>query len=443
MRFRSSFKPWWTVDGLLLIGLTAYILAGVPLTTYHGDEGMQVFATQDYITAFIDGSPSDLLTEPPYTIDSRPYLRIINGSVQRYAAGWVLHLRGHNAGDLPREPGWNWGLNYPENVAGGWLPKDSVLFAARYTSATFFALSVIPMFAMGILLGGRWAAYPAAILYALNPILLLNGRRAMMEGSLLLFGLLTLWLALIIVKQIQARQDIQWWHWTGLAMCGGLTLASKHSGAIFLIGAWAWVGLAILWTRQYVVKRIVLIVASGAVAVGLFVGLSPALWNNPPARLADLVRLRSELLSIQVAIEADAPTKLTDRAVGIITQPFIAPLAHFERPDWNEVEPIAAQVAAYDNLWLRGLPTTPWIGIPLTILALIGAVILIRRQPTVGVGLLLCYALTALALMGNPLPWQRYVIPLIPLVILLTSAGFAWSCEKTRTASRLPTNRNG
>ena len=443
MPSRLSFSRWWLVDGLLLIGLATYILAGVPLTTYHGDEGMQVYATQDYITAFVDGSPSELVTGPPYTIDSRPYLRIINGSAQRYAAGALLHLRGHNTGDLPREPGWNWGLSYTENVEGGWLPKDSVLFAARYTSAAFFALSVIPMFAMGMLLGGRWAAYPAAILYALNPILLLNGRRAMMEGSLLLFGLLTLWIALLVVRQLQHKQVLHWRHWAGLAIYGGLTLASKHSGAIFLIGAWTWIGLAILWTRQYVVKHIVLLVVNGVLAIGLFVGLSPALWNDPPARLADLVGLRSELLSIQVAIESDAPTSLAYRATAIFTQPFTTPAAHFERPSWGEVDAIATQVAAYNGSWLSGLPTTPWIGVPLTVLALIGAVILIRKQPTVGVGLLLCYLLTALALMGNPLPWQRYIIPLIPLVILLTSAGFAWSCEQTRTALRLPTNQNG
>jgi hypothetical protein len=109
----------WGFDALLLAALLVYVFAGVPLAPFHGDEGMQIYATRDYVTAFIERNPVELVTSPPYYIDSRPYLRLINGSVQRYAAGFVLYtVGGHTLDDLPIEPGWNWGLNYAENVAG-------------------------------------------------------------------------------------------------------------------------------------------------------------------------------------------------------------------------------------------------------------------------------------------------------------------------------------
>ena len=67
------------------------------------------------------------------------------------------------------------------------------------------ALGVIPIFVLGWNLRLRSMAYPAALLYALHPVILLNGRRAMMEGSLILFSLLTMaWLVAIIVAEHSA-----------------------------------------------------------------------------------------------------------------------------------------------------------------------------------------------------------------------------------------------
>jgi hypothetical protein len=86
---------------------------------------MQVYATLDYYTAFVERHPQDLLTNPPYIIDSRPHLRLINGSLQRYGAGLAFAIAGYTVEDLPNAPGWNWGLNYDENVAGGGFPKQT------------------------------------------------------------------------------------------------------------------------------------------------------------------------------------------------------------------------------------------------------------------------------------------------------------------------------
>ncbi|MEO0564102.1 MAG: glycosyltransferase family 39 protein, partial [Chloroflexota bacterium] len=351
---------WWLGDALLLIALATYILVGVPLAVFHGDEGMQVYATIDYFEGIVDGDLGSLTTSPPYPIDSRAHLRIINGNAQRFIAGAVLHARGHNPGDLPLEPGWNWGLSYADNVDGGWLPKNSVLYASRYTSAAFFALSLIPIYGLGRLLGGRLVAYSALIFYAFTPPLLLNARRAMMEGTMLFFGLLTVWIGFEIIRRRQSGQII--WIWlAALALSGGLALASKHTGAVFLVVTWLVLGIDVLLRREQWLGRLSVLVLTGVGALVVFIGFSPALWSNPPARLADLARLRSELLTIQVSIEDGAPMAFTQRAAWVVIQPLNAPPQYFERLDWGTEQDIAQQVEAYESSRLAGLPT--WVGL--------------------------------------------------------------------------------
>ncbi len=449
-------RRWlWAAD-LVLVGLLAvYILAGVPVTTFHGDEGMQVHATRDFITAVVERNPLALTTSPPYDIDSRAHLRIINGSVQRYAAGAVLHLRGHNQGDLNREPGWNWGRSYNTNVENDYRPKRSILIPARYTSAAFFALGLLPLLGLGRLLGGRWAAYPALVLYTLNPLMLLNARRAVMEGSLLAFGLFTIWAGAAIADRAHREQRILWELWGGLALAGALTLASKHSGAIFLVGAWGWAGIGFLmqaWRYQRtgdggrpngtplqgLGRGVGALAVTGLLAIAGFVALSPALWNNPPARLVDLVRLRSELITAQVAMEGERVITVGERAVGLVAWPFGGP-QHSERPEWYEAEDFAAQVTAYQASPWRGHSTHPALTVLLWGLVVVGVVVLARRTSVHALGALWWAGVTALALLGNPLSWARYALPLVPALVVLAGVGFGWICEQTRTESTLRT----
>lgn len=437
MLSKLNFKRYaLVIDVLFLLALAAYAWVGVRITPFHGDEGMQIYATRDYFTAFVDGESQTLITQPPYYIDSRPYLRLINGSVQRYVTGFVLHQQGKSPADFQLEPGWNWGLSYEENVAASWLPSDTILMPGRYVSVSFFIMSMVALFTLGYLLGGRAVAYPATFLYALNPILLLNSRRAMMEGSMLAFGLLTLLIAAWIVTRSKCRVC-----WLLLPIVGGLTLASKHSGGLFLAGAWGWIFVVSLFSKQWIVigKRTAQLIISGILAIAIFVGLSPALWHQPLARLGDLTHTRAELLAIQVSIDNDAPTTISKRLQALIVQPFMTPEGYYEMASWERAEAIHDEIAVYTTSGLAGIPNNIWLGGVLTVLALWGSVSLVQqsngnphtRMMMIGMGLWL--ALTGMALMGNPLPWQRYYIPLIPIYALLAGYGIG---------GRLSTNSN-
>jgi len=224
------------IDLLYVIALSAYIVAGVPFAPFHGDESMQIYMSRDFTIAFLDGRLGDLVTQPPYEIDSDAHLRLINGTVNRYTIGAAWRLAGYTANDLPPRPGWDWGLNYQQNVETNHRSGEGALNAARLPSAVFTALSVGIVFLLGSRLGGRPTAYIAAAIYALNPAILLNGRRALQEGSMLFFGLLT-----ILVAVWMSRRDRKpIWSWGMLIGAGALTLASKHSGVVFVAGALGW-----------------------------------------------------------------------------------------------------------------------------------------------------------------------------------------------------------
>ena len=427
MNLNPRFRP--LMDVFWLAALTAFILAGMMLATFHGDEAMLIYMSHDYVTVFIDHQPDTLKVQPPYELDGDGWLRILNGSVSRYSIGLSWHLAGLNSGMLPPRPGWDWGLDYDTNVATGHRPSDALLAAGRLPSALLLVLGAAALFAIGRELGARPLAYAASALYTLNPILLLNGRRAMMEGSLMAFGLLAIWVAIRI-----SRGRGGWWAWAALAALSALTLSSKHSGILFVGSALGWIGLCALvrcWSAGRAgwlpfARTVGALLLVGVLAVGLFIALSPALWNDTLARLGDLVTQRQFLLDIQVAAFGGA-TSIGQRLTDLLTQPFIAPLMHYEVSFWANAQAIQAEVARYMASPLSGLQGGVIVGGLLTVSVAVGLVALLRQRRAAAdrwqIGVLAWVLLMTGSALVNPLGWQRYSIPQIPLFALLAAAG--------------------
>jgi 4-amino-4-deoxy-L-arabinose transferase-like glycosyltransferase len=428
------------LDALLVLLLMACVLAGVALVPFHGDESIHLHTSADFDVAFRDGNPAALMTQRPYSYDGDPYLRLLNGSVNRHLIGLARQLTGLSQQPLPPRPGWFWALDYERNVDAGCLPSDELLRAARWPSALLLAASVPVLLALGILLGGRRIGYPAAFVYALNPIVLLNGRRALQEGALLFFGLLVVLLAALIARRRGAGRPVRWL-WLALAPAGALALASKHSALPFVAGALAWILLAQLLQdgRRGLLSLAARLLGCAAGMLVGFIALSPALWKDPPARLKDLWVARTELVQIQLRLQPGGPTTLAERAEGLVVQPFSMPPEYFELPAWATYAPIARQVARYEGSWLAGYRTGGLVGALLTLAMLGGAIVLCVRRwwPDVdraaAAGLGAWTALTSLALMASPLAWQRYSLALLPAAALLVGIGVAALLRKLAT----------
>ncbi|MBA3868693.1 MAG: glycosyltransferase family 39 protein [Anaerolineae bacterium] len=422
-----------------LLVLAAYIFVGIASVPFHGDEAMQITMSRDYDTAFINHDFQALRVNPPYTVDSANWLRLINGSINLYTVGLSLQVAGYGEKDLP--PVWIWPLSYNENVARGNRPTERMLIASRISSAVFLALSAAILFGIGWQLRGRWAGYTASGLYALNPVVLLNGRRAMMEGSVLCFGLLAILVAIVICK---GRNGWRWW--VALGIVSGLTLVSKHSGIVFVAAAFGWVVIRQMQIRlepqrpgdntkinhrgtesaeknQTLIYDLIHVGVSILIMVGVFIALSPAQWNDPVARFGDLVSERAKLLESQVKAEPTAPTPLSERVAGIFTQPYVQAPVYFEAAFWGGAKAIQDEIAVYNGSIWSGLHAGTVIGSLLTLLALVGVVILLKAWRTWEIGVLVWLVVTVASLLVNPLPWQRYYLALYPLATLLAAIG--------------------
>lgn len=427
-------------DALWLLILGGYIFAGMTLTPFHGDEAMQIYMSHDYAAAFLRGMPGSLTVSPPYAVDSDPWLRLINGSVNRYAIGLSWQVAGLSENDLPGL--WEWPLSYEDNAARDHRPSDALLNVSRLSSTFFLALSAAVMFAIGWHVGGRRLAYLTSGLYALNPVILLNGRRAMQEGSFLLFGLLAVMIAIIISRKRANGESDRWFWWLLLIVSGGLTLASKHSGIVLVGAAFGWIVLAEfihVSPRGLAITGLRLAV-SGFLVIALFIGLSPALWNDPAARLSDLITARRDLLDSQVKADPDGATPLMHRVEGIITQPFMTPPQHFEVAFWTSAIAVMDSIERYMASPFSGIQFESWIGGALTLLAGWGVVICLwpQRQRAfstgTAVGILGWVGITVLSLLVNPLPWQRYYLAWYPVAALLAGIGLLAVWERLKRA---------
>jgi hypothetical protein len=431
------------IDGLWLLALVSYAFAGMSLAPFHGDESMHIYSSHDFTAAILQAHPETLETHPPYVVDSDAHLRLMNGSVARYAIGLAWYLAGMQDSNLPHL--WSWPESYDANLVAGNLPSDQLLLVARVPSTLFLGLGILVMFSLGRLFSGRPGAYLASGLYGLNPVVLLNERRAMMEGSMLFFGLLTIVFAVVLSRSLAGDgRSAGWRSWAALIVSAGLALASKHSAAIFVAAAWGWIALAGLLNRRQVnVLRVWLALAGSAVlALLIFIALSPALWDDPPARFQDLLAQREDLLANQVSADPRAPTTLAERLTGIIEQPFIAQPQYYEAAFWADFAPITAEIRAYETSRLGGILFGRVLGLPLTLLAAWGLVWHSRQVVRSGLaqtdaaGVLIWFAAAAISLLVNPLPWQRYYLPLIPVVCLLAATGLLAAIHSLRALGR-------
>ncbi|MFN8449777.1 MAG: phospholipid carrier-dependent glycosyltransferase [Anaerolineae bacterium] len=411
------------IDILWLLLLGAFVFAGLPIATFHGDETYHIYTSTDYNTLFIEHRPQDLLVHSLWESDSG-YQRLMNGGLTRYAIGLTWHLAGMSAADLPTH-GYLFGSSYEENAAWGYVPDVDDLTIFRLSSTLFTALSVAVMFLIGRLYGGRPLAYLVSALYTLNPVILLNGRRAMQEGVLLFFGLLTIYIALSIASRREAMLPVRWRWWLSLIIAGALALASKYSGFVYLIPAYLAIVLPELLRRSAATLPLVGgLVLCAVLTLALFFALSPGLWYDPAARIRDVIQGRFDVIQTQVGLDPGAPTSLTQRAVAIFTQPFMTTVQHYE------IAPVAPpdQIARYMESPLNGVQFGTIFGGLLTLLAMFGLVVSavprLRLNPSraLAAGLYLWLAVNVAALMVNPLPWQRYYLPLIPVMTLLAGS---------------------
>lgn len=407
------FLPFWAL--ILLVSLYAYW--GIVFIPFHPDESTYLFMSRDFWG--YGRNLSSLIWKGDSPPDSAMRYRMIDAPLGRLVIGFGLALRGLP----PLAVDWDWSKTWDENRSAGALPTEEQLLAGRFATTSLLPLSLLFTYLYARRLGSETSALLSVVLLGFNALVLLHGRRAMAESPLL-FGI-----AFALWGMLYARR-FPWL--SGLALA--FAFNAKHSAAALLpIGllAAAWEednpkgsqwrlslrGFGCRATQMLLVFTLVTLL------------LNPFLWNNPFQAAQAAFRLRNELLAKQFTdAQAIAPgkvmTTLPERAAGLLIHLFLAPPSFAEYG--NYAEETAAAEARYVQIpghtLLRGR-IGGGLMLTLTLAGWLLALLRIRKgHPIQQQAILLLSLGTASQFLGLvlfvPLAWQRYVIPLTPMVAL-------------------------
>lgn len=444
--------PSRLLDLLFLLVLAGYIVAGMALVPFHGDEPTQIYMSHDYAYQFIQRDLSLVqYSDPPISAQEQD-LRLLNGTINKYLIGLAWHLGGFTVDDLNEQ--WDWSGDWNYNHSTGHAPSEALLTVSRIPATLLFTAGMFVAFALGWQLGGRPVAYLAALFYALNPVLLLNGRRALMEGSLTAFSLLTVlagvWWLKGFSPPTQAgrgyRQLKMWLAAFGFGIAAGLALASKHP-ALFTVAAVF--GACGLWTLLQLLRRkeaqsvdtspmrtryIVSLLVAGIISLVTFYILNPAWWGDPVSRAGQVLDRRQQLLNEQVTYFGGY-NGAGDALAGFLRQMLFNQPQYFEAPGWENY--IGDQIARYEASGLAGLLINGSV-----VAAILGGLVIagfwallrdrsipVSTRWLIGVWSLALFLTTALL---TPLEWQRYYLPAYPALIVLAALGVWWTMRAIR-----------
>ena len=425
MPMPEKFPRW--ADALWLALLAVYIVAGASIVPFHGDESTLLFMGRDYHYLFVDGDLSKALYDDTWS--RRPdeqRLRLENGTISKTIYGWLAWNQGYGPDDLNGE--WHWGRDHEFNRRTNRVPDTQLLNAARIASAIQLALATIMLFQFTRLTVNGPTAYLASALFALHPNVLINGRRAMMEGSHLL-GLM-----LVLLAGAWLLRARKWWAFPLLGACMGFAVAAKHPNGLIAALVFSAVALA-TWREQSASeksklgggwRRLILLLPMLFAAAAVFLLLNPAWWSAPLALPQIVIERRAELLRAQVDWIGGYET-IADRIQGFFQYVFAAEHQYFEVAQWAEYEAITAQIERYESSGLAGLLIggTSLAGLIGLVLAISGAIHLARNAAIEAKNRLLLLVwmigLALVTLLLTPLSWARYYLPLAPALAILLS----------------------
>jgi hypothetical protein len=474
------------LDGLFLACLGVYIFLGLSRVPFHGDESTFIRLSLDYAYLFQDRD----IAKVAYRADldfwsEEQFQRVLTGAVNPLSIGLSWNLAEMDRGGV--NGFWRW---YPRgadewtyNVRAGNMPAAALLNVARIPSTLFTALSIVVVFAAAHLLSrSRPAAWLAALLYAAAPAVLVNGRRAMQEGAMLLFTSLVVLCGLLVARELRValpRRGRITLEFCLLGVVSGCALASKHTSALVL--APVYLALTILILRssggENRISRLRLLsglCGSGLLGLSVFYMLMPVWWSFPlhwllllclsalcfclmiagsgwsgwflralpaaavigltlarpvawdsvyqPIRI--IVEGRAELTRVHNTLGLDLPTygarvgEMADQLISARTQ-------YYESLVWDTLEEEQAQIRTYEAAHLDGRGGGAGWGIVIVILIFGGMLaLLFHRHGWESFYLFLWMFVPALGLLlVNTLAWQRYYLVLIaPWSVL---AGFA------------------
>jgi 4-amino-4-deoxy-L-arabinose transferase-like glycosyltransferase len=386
---------------LVISGFYYVTAATVP---FHPDEATQIFMSADMNQLW--NNPEAVFYSANPTEPLRQHYRLVDAPLTRYFVGFSLAVFGEPL--LPTD--WDWSKTWEENSAAGALHSQSQLIAARFFPYLAFPLMLYLAYLFGRHTLSNWVSLVLVILVGINSLVLLHTRRAMAESFLLLGCFLLLFLL--------TRPKISPWL---LGLAAAFTINAKQT-AISFIPVIIVVFLAqtnTSWKQRLseLTKFVFILLVTTYL-------LNPIIWKEPITAIQAGIRERSTLISNQVTAFSEL---MPDRVLNDPIKKFAGLIGnlYFTRPAIQDVGNYTQSLAQYSDRYLsnpiNSLTRSPVAAMLLLALSLLGAgfaaLTLRTKQLTPPfIVLMACVSQVAAILIGLQLPFQRYMIPIVPYV---------------------------
>ncbi|MFC1592113.1 phospholipid carrier-dependent glycosyltransferase [Thermodesulfobacteriota bacterium] len=384
------------------------------------DETRWIHDSKFFKLLFIDRDFTSPLWQSYYSYDQPP--------VGKYIIGLALLCTGskrlkHEAWELLQP--WTWKKSYAWNMRNGALPSEALLLTARYAMVFFGILTCLTLYALGRLLFGTVAGFAAAVLFAFHPLSLRCIPRAMVDPPLLfamtLAALLTALFYRAVLKQ-RRRQAFSLAAAIGITigLGAGIKMNCGLSAVIFACFCLAVISAAVLrgWSRRRssaaagptarpMIRAVAISLLICAVAAALAFELpNPFLWDKPVGGVVRLFQFRMETVKIQQEVLGPALVSLQDKTFIVFAGSFLSGLRHRYRHILHLL---------MIGLFAAGLLRLCWSE---------AAHLLRHKRPSYAM-VILTWALGTLAgiIVWIPLPWHRYILPVVPCIALLSGYG--------------------
>ncbi len=330
--------------------------------------------------------------------------RLLDAPFTRYWIGAARVLT--NSPSLGKD--WNWSLTWQENSVS--LPNQKLLMVSRISIAILLPASFIIFFLLLRKLFSGPISLLASVLFFSNSLILLHGRRAMAEGGLLFFLILSLFLIFSLPKR--------WFFLSSVPV--SMAFNTKQSMVVLVIFA-----LIVLITKQRRhFKHIFLqTFLFSIVFIAFFYAVNPVIWNDPFAATRAMWKERSQLTYSQVEVISSASpgfivTSLSQKATALIGQLFVVPPMSADVANYQAAQ-LASVESYFHNPINQGLGRNLTIGSLNFLLVVYGLVISLRLKSLTQYLLVSVFAIfTAELLLMFQVPFQRYYIMLIPFTCL-------------------------
>jgi len=467
IQYRLKQRPVF-FDVLFLLLAMGYVLSGVGLVPFHGDESAYLIISEDYDRIVKEGGLDKVLYSPEG--NGKQYLRLSTGGFYSFTVGLVRDLTNT---DEPIEK-WLWGSSWEDNLAMGNMPPESLLNLARYTSAVMGALSVVFFFLfVRTLSGSRLAAWVSTLAFVTQGAFLVNVRRAMQEGPKFLFLAVAAYVSAQVLKNIQ-RSKMDAVPYALLGAATGLTLAAKQDTAFLILAMYLGLALVPLFERLpmrvflvngfYLGAATIIAYATFLVFMPVFWGwwesslalvalalvlfqlpqlnsevfarllalagcvtmmgatlLSPALWAQLHVPLVSMADAREQIVEGQEGTLDQEHSDLPERVRFLFETTISSKVMYFENSNFD-VPPYHELIRVYERSVLRGRTGSwAWDAL-LAVLALVGVWAFVRKWDAVSFFAVVLLLVTGVSLpILIPLFWQRYY--LIMQIPYLLAAG--------------------